>query len=489
MLKHRFYKPILIVAAVCLLFGVSRTQQALNHDRERLGFTKLAPLENAPPVLAFTTVALGGFRGLISNFLWMRASDLQEQEKYFEFVQLSDWITKLEPHYTQVWSHQAWNMAWNISVKFKEPQERWIWVMRGITLLRDQGLHYNPDDALMYNSLSWIFQMKLGQNMDDAQQYYKEAWAGEMNELFGGKANIPELLEPKTTNAIARAKLLREKYKMDPQVMKEVDEMYGPLEWRLPDAHTIYWAEMGRRRSKPKDQETLRRNIYQSMQQALFGGGLTDGKPSSNGSPSFIVGPNLELMDKVNATYVKMKAEDPAMSDHVGIGHKNFLKEAIYLLYVDGRTKQAQQWFDYVRKEYPKSIPTNYTLVDYALPELNEKVGEMDRPKVVACILGLLDSAYMNLVGDDDAKAERLMEMADYLWKSYSKRLPKVSEERLKLDPFSEYKRLTLERMLDPVYGIRPEYAAILRGKVNFTYSTNSPAIQTNAVAPPPSKP
>ena len=95
-------------------------QQSLNRDRDRLGLTRVQPLENAPPVLAFTTVALGGFRGLISNVLWMRATDLQDDDKFFEMAQLADWITKLEPHFVQVWLVQAWNMAYNISVKFKE---------------------------------------------------------------------------------------------------------------------------------------------------------------------------------------------------------------------------------------------------------------------------------------------------------------------------------------------------------------------------------
>ena len=100
----------------------------------------MAPLENAPPVLAFTTVALGGFRGLIANALWIRANDLQEEDKYFEMVQLADWITKLQPHFTTVWVHQAWNMAYNISIKFNDMNDRWLWVLRGIELLRDRGL-------------------------------------------------------------------------------------------------------------------------------------------------------------------------------------------------------------------------------------------------------------------------------------------------------------------------------------------------------------
>ena len=104
-------------------------------------------------MLAFTTVALGGFRGLISNLLWIRANDLQIDDKFFEAAQLADWITDLEPHFAQVWAFQAWNMAYNISVKFKENapgdySDRWRWVQRGIELLRDEGLRYNPDERL-----------------------------------------------------------------------------------------------------------------------------------------------------------------------------------------------------------------------------------------------------------------------------------------------------------------------------------------------------
>src|SRR4249919_3800948 len=107
-MSARFKKILLLVLAAGLLVGSSRVQRVLNRDRERLGLTRVQPLENAPPVLAFTTVALGGFRGLISNMLWIRASELQDNDKFFEMSQLADWITKLEPHFSIVWTHQAW---------------------------------------------------------------------------------------------------------------------------------------------------------------------------------------------------------------------------------------------------------------------------------------------------------------------------------------------------------------------------------------------
>src|SRR5512145_3313266 len=216
-MQTKWRKIGLIGTMLVLLATAATVQRALNVQRGAVGLTRLAPLENAPPVLAFTTVALGGFRGLIANALWIRANDLQLDDKYFEMVQLADWITKLQPTLVHVWLVQAWNMAYNISVKFSDYGDRWRWVQRGIELLRDDGLRYNPTEALIYRELAWFFQHKMGQNLDDAHMIYKQQWANEMAEVFGKlrKPNLDELADPQTDEQRERAKLLLEKYKMD----------------------------------------------------------------------------------------------------------------------------------------------------------------------------------------------------------------------------------------------------------------------------------
>ncbi|HWN97125.1 MAG TPA: hypothetical protein VNT99_18995, partial [Methylomirabilota bacterium] len=130
MMNSRAKKILLLVAAAALLTANGFLLPVLNRERAVLGITRIEPLENAPPMLALTTQVLGGFRGLIANALWIRANQLQQDGKYFEMVQLADWITKLEPHIAQVWVHQAWNMAFNISVKFTDHADRWRWVQR-----------------------------------------------------------------------------------------------------------------------------------------------------------------------------------------------------------------------------------------------------------------------------------------------------------------------------------------------------------------------
>ena len=477
-LQNRFYKPALIALAVVMLCGVSKTQQWLNHDREALGFTRLTPLQNAPPMLAFTTVALGGFRGLIANILWIRASDLQEQEKFFEMVQLADWITKLEPHYVQVWLNQAWNMAFNISVKFASSEDRWRWVQRGISLLRDQGLVYNPDEALIYRELSWMYQFKMGANLDDANQFYKQSWFLEMQDLFKGKPNLEQLINPTTPEAIQRLQILTHKYRLNPKTMLEVDNEYGPLEWRLPDAHAIYWAELGRRLAKPKDKESLRRSIYQSMQQACYGGSLTEiGKDRK----AMVIGPNFDLVEKVNNAYETFIAEEPDSSQagSMRASHRNFLLTIIYFLYADGHVKEAQKWFNHTRKTYPQFMPPNYTLDVYAIERLGVQLAETDRNKTTAAIKGILRQAYVALAQDLDDKAVNLDKMAQKAWDYYDSKIPKSSDVRVGLDPMPVLKRIVLDEVLAPETGMSPEFAAILRSKLNLptpasTASANS---------------
>ena len=250
-MNARAKKILLLLLAAALLAISGRVQQSLDRDRVQLGLTIGEPLQDAPPLLAFTTVALGGFRGLISNLLWIRANDLQVDDKYFEAAQLADWITDLEPHFAQVWVFQAWNMAYNISVKFKENapgdySDRWRWVQRGIALLRDKGLRYNPDAVLIYRELAWFFQHKMGENLDDANIYYKQQWAEAMTPFFGANGtNFESLIHPQTAGEKTNALVLREKYKLDPVFAQKTDSEYGPLDWRLPEAHAIYWAALG----------------------------------------------------------------------------------------------------------------------------------------------------------------------------------------------------------------------------------------------------
>jgi hypothetical protein len=510
----------LLLLAAALLYGAGRVQQSLNHDRDALGLTRTAVLENAPPALAFTTVALGGFRGLISNFLWMRANDLQQDDKFFEAAQLADWITKLEPTYTQVWLFQAWNMAYNISVKFKENApgvytDRWNWLRRGIELLRDDGLRYNPNSIPIYRELSWFFQHKMGQDLDDANMYYKQQWEISMTNFFGlSGTNFGPLLHPQTAQDYQRLSILTNQYKLDPAFAESVDQKYGPFCWLLPEAHAIYWAakaldEAARHPDlvTTNDLITVRRSIYQSMLQA-FRHGRIIANPFSR---TYTLAPNLDLVAHVNAVYTNSWAEEPDQGQKNGIlnAHRNFLRDAIYMLYQADRINEAQKWFNYLAKEYPNKpildnyqnlLPKDLTLDEYAVEVTRSDIGETSRERVSAALQGMLLHAYLSLAAGDDDRYVNFKNLTRNVYDSYvSKTSMANGHVRIGLMPFDEMNAAVVRQLLDPQSGLPYEARAVLRTQLGLPAETppadnaaktgEAPAAtstETNAVSPPP---
>ena len=121
----------MLLAALILIGLAGRMHPRLLEMREKHGLVQGPVLENLPPLEAFIVVAIGGVRGIVADILWLRASKLQEEGKYFELVQLADWITKLEPRFAQVWAFHAWNLSYNISVMLSDSKDRWRWVQHG----------------------------------------------------------------------------------------------------------------------------------------------------------------------------------------------------------------------------------------------------------------------------------------------------------------------------------------------------------------------
>lgn len=489
-MTSRLKKALLCALALVLLVCASQVQRSLNKDRERLQLTRVEPLKNAPPVLAFTTVALGGFRGIISNILWMRATDLQDEDKFFEMAQLADWITKLEPHFVQVWLVQSWNMAYNISVKFKDWPDRWRWVRRGIELLRDQGLEWNPNELLIYRELGWIFQHKVGQNLDDANMYYKQQWANEMAVVFDKKTpNLDELIHPQTDDQKRRAALLRDKYKMNPEIMKQVDTEFGPLEWRLPEAHAIYWANLGLleaakhpEKVKKDDLITLHRVVYQSMQLSFQRGRLV----SNPFVKQFEFGPNLDIIPKVSKAYEQAAEEDKENHDHILRAHRNFLRDAAYFLYAHNRLREAAYWFKYLGQQYPDrpiidgkpdSLPARVTLDEYCVGRILEDVKETDKARITAIVEGLFDNYYTSLILDDqEERAVGFKLLAEKVYAAYMSKIPKERVEAIGLDPIDDIRRRELDRLLDTEHGLLPVARAALRSKLGLPAEPPKPA-------------
>jgi hypothetical protein len=398
-------------------------------------------------------------------------------------------------------------MAYNISVKFKDFHDRWRWVQRGIALLRDDGLRFNPNETLIYRELAWFFQHKMGQNLDDANVTYKQEWLKEMNAVLGtNDMQFAELLNPQTEEAIARYQVLTNKYKLDPVFMQKLNEEYGPLEWRLPEAHAIYWAAMGLKKAeenptriKPDELIQLRRVIYQSMQLSFHRGRLI-WDPIIRG---FDTGPNLEIIPKVNAAYERAMEEDAENREHISRAHRNFLRDAVYFLYENDRTADALKWFRYIGEKYPDrpmidgkpdSLPKNTTLDVYATSRIIEDVGETSRDRVKAAIDGQLIKGYVALVRGEDRRSAGYRALARILRKRYMEAIAGgANEVRIGLPPVEETEKQILNMLLDPEEGSSPEFRAALRSALRMEPEAPRPAASTNtppaaASAQPPAQ-
>ncbi len=407
-MKHGATIGLVLMAGICF-WQAGRLQRPLVQMRRELRLTTGEPLENTPPLVAFTTVAMGGFRGVIADLLWLRASGLQEDGKYFELVQLADWITKLEPRMKQVWAFHAWNMAYNVSVLFNNPTDRWRWIHQGITLLRDEGLRYNPGEPNLYWQLGWIYQHKISGNSDQMNIYYKRWWADEMATLFDGPRPDYQHL---TGSQIQR---MKDVYKLDSFLMEQIDREYGPLDWRLPQAHAIYWAWRGKKFATSFDALQLERMIFQSMADAAMEGELFINRSEQ----VFIPGPNLAVFEKARKAYEKAIAENPGETS-IQSGHRNFLRTAVMMLFTHHRLAEARDVFADLRRRYP-TPEFEQGVEPFVYSSLTTLLRNISQREATGIVLGALQQSWFWLAMGDEDRAQGFQQLARTVWREYMK--------------------------------------------------------------------
>ena len=484
-----------VVLAV-LLGGTSAVQRRMNDIREREKLTETQPLENAPPMVAFTTVALGAFRGLVADWLWLRLNRMQDQGNYFEMVQLASWIVKLQPRFTGATAFLAWNMAYNISVTFSNPEDRWRWVQRGIELIRDEALLYNPGDPELFKELGWIYQHKLGQDLDDANRYYKRELALSMMHVLGGYppdwqalASAPDtltelrarlgtdaelwgilagqgmdmaevethfraenafpdsLVQPlrdagvaETVEMYVRKRWLQEEYKLDAERILELNQQYGPLDWRLPQAHAVYWASRGLEVAEGELSRSCDRMIFQALNQAFQSGRVVYVEEAEY----IEFTPNVALVDAVNDAY--LRAGEKHTEQIMKAGYENFLVDAVVLLYTFGKRSTAREYMAKGKDRYGKRFAK--PLDRFVLDELAQDLEAATSAQGHAAVQGYLLQMCNSLAIGDVERASAFDDLARRIWLKYMDQIGKTTRERRGLPPYKTMKRNTVERCL-----------------------------------------
>ena len=209
-------KRLATVAALMLLVVLAvGGQVALRKTRPR----------SAPVVTEGVLAAMGGLRAIAAEVVWFRADRLQEEGRYVELAQLAETLAFLEPHTPEVWSYAAWNLAYNVSVMMPTAADRWRWVMSAIRLLRDSGLRLNPSSPELCRELAWLFELKIGTDLDAAAGHYRAEWKRIVEDV--------------------RARQAWEELGMDPVVMARIERATGFDDWTDPQLSAIYWGGVG----------------------------------------------------------------------------------------------------------------------------------------------------------------------------------------------------------------------------------------------------
>jgi len=458
-----------ILAGGVAAAGLLQPKMIAIADRDQLRYTDES-VEGAPPIVAIGT-AIGALRGLIVDYLWIKVTIQKEKGLLYEVMADSDLITKLQPRFPEVWAFHGHNLAYNISVMTNTPEERWAWVNNGISLVRERGIRYNPNDLELCKELAFWFSHKIDGIADDAHLYYKRQFAREwqmvlgvppydyeerkawikgiadapntLDELYAAspdsKAFIEELqsklapLGPRYEFAankrflllygewaarqaspyarmlgmramdedaatlvsvfdatfankdrqvaatavvnFLRKRVLLDAYNMDPQLMYEFTRDTGPLDWRHPAAHALYWSRRGSQLGEHRITDELDiakiinndRTEIQAMQ-ALARSGLVGFDPFSGDNVTRLNDPRwIKVIDRYfDKLYAKHYDTRGAGGETFMNFHQNFMKQAVRELYRSGDVAGAQEILDRLDRLYGTGavIPNS----DYSLP-------------------------------------------------------------------------------------------------------------------------
>src|SRR5262245_54200890 len=149
------------VAVIVLLFAAMYPYRALVdriHQQYDLGEATIG-IDNGSFVL--NLFALGGARGIVANALWDQAIKLQKVQQWDRLEAKIDMITKLQPHFLSVWTWHGWNLAYNVSVEWDDPADKYRYIKRGINFLK-QGVERNPRSPDLMWDTAWTYYHKIG---------------------------------------------------------------------------------------------------------------------------------------------------------------------------------------------------------------------------------------------------------------------------------------------------------------------------------------
>jgi len=264
--------------------------------------------------------------------------------------------------------------------------------------------------------------------------------------------------------AFAQAFVLRRRYQLDPELMLELMETYGPLDWRCVESHGIYWVILGTRKS-PRweindelDRLNTERILLYALRNLSRRGWLVFEPNYDNVNSSYFHQvPDLRFIDVTHEMYIALGKRYNATphwraeggGQYLGSGHQFFLHEAVRQLYFNGDEEKAAYYYNWVRDNFRdddgRSIKKMYMrpLWEFVVAEAR---GQIDIFRGTSdTINGLMFQAYFKLATGEAQGFTKCVNQARRLWGQYMEERKRDENPRRQLPDF---RRMARDRLI-----------------------------------------
>jgi len=286
--------------------------------------------DDATPVAA-GTVALGALGPMLTDLLWLRAAEQQEAGQYFAMAETTRLIAKLQPNSAGLVIFEARNAAFNLAEQFSSPDQRWFWIEHGLKLLVD-GLVRQPNEPAIDENIATILLGRVADQYDpasvQARLHFAQIWRAVVSRGTDGRYTLREKLDAEPWQS----------WRMDVGRVREVDRRYGPLDWRLPEAHAIYWTTEAIRKAGGEARRPIAARMRYQALWAAFQGGRMILIPDT-GRLELL--PDSRLLTPLEAEMLRLRRVLPDNGE-LQIADRNIARDALLVLYLEGQVEFAR---------------------------------------------------------------------------------------------------------------------------------------------------
>ncbi|NLF31489.1 MAG: hypothetical protein GX591_11470, partial [Planctomycetes bacterium] len=259
--------------------------------------------------------------------------------------------------------------------------------------------------------------------------------------------------------AFSRRKVLWEQYRMKPEWMLHITDHYGPVDWRVVWAHSLYWSSYGLYHVKGVDVTDLDpintgRHVIESLKNLAMYGHITLWyNPDKPAKPDFNYSTDWRFIEVCHQTHLSLGqyySEGEAREDQTiwvyHAGHENFLRLAVQVLYFAGRIDEADRYMAYLRRIYGQGNPLYNLDLEQFVWYLFEEHGMTQRAAVNLMVTEMVYQAFLNLAGGRRDTFQFQMQRAQYFWRAWHNLTG--YDTRKQLDDFSRLAGLCAIRAL-----------------------------------------